>query len=120
MKHALPVGWHTIAPRIMVSDPEGCVAFIKQVFEATGELPEGRPAELKIGDSILMVSGSDQREPMTGFLYVYVDDVDGVFERAIRAGATSMEEPVDTPYGDRRGMVRDRWGNSWQMATRKT
>jgi uncharacterized glyoxalase superfamily protein PhnB len=51
------------------------------------------------------------------FLYVYVDDADDVYLRALRAGATSLEEPSDTPYGDRRGMVQDRWGNTWQIAT---
>jgi uncharacterized glyoxalase superfamily protein PhnB len=56
---------------------------------------------------------------MPAFLYVYVDDSDSTYKRALLAGATSLEEPADMPYGDRRAMVRDRWGNTWQIATHK-
>jgi len=73
---------------------------------------------MRIGDSIVMVSGAGARETMPAFLYVYVDDADGTYQRALQAGATSLEEPRDVPYGDRRGMVRDQWGNTWQIATR--
>ena len=54
---------------------------------------------------------------MNAFLYVYVDDTDAAYRRAIDAGARSLEEPSDMPYGDRRCMVEDRWGNTWQIAT---
>lgn len=57
------------------------------------------------------------RDPIPAFLYVYVDDTDKTYERALQAGASSMEKPWDTPYGDRRGMVKDEWGNTWQIAT---
>jgi PhnB protein len=67
----------------------------------------------------VMVSGEGQRESMPAFLYVYVEDVDATHRRAIAARATSLEEPTDLPYGDRRAMVRDAWGNTWQIATRK-
>jgi len=50
-------------------------------------------------------------------LYVYVDDTDKIYRRALEAGAISLEEPSDMPYGDRRGMVLDEWGNAWQIAT---
>jgi uncharacterized glyoxalase superfamily protein PhnB len=67
-----------------------------------------------------MVSGDDGlRDPMPAFLYVYVDDTDSTYRRAIAADATSLEEPADMPYGDRRAMVRDAWGNTWQIATHK-
>lgn len=52
------------------------------------------------------------------FLYVYVDDTDARYGRAMAAGAVSLEEPVDTPYGDRRAMVRDPFGNVYQLAHR--
>jgi PhnB protein len=52
-------------------------------------------------------------------LYVYVPDADATYRRAIAAGATSLEAPLDTPYGDRRAMVRDRWGGVWQIATHR-
>ena len=72
---------------------------------------------MKIGDSIVMVSGAGPRDPTSAFLYVYVDDADATYRRALAAGARSREEPADTPYGDRRAMVTDAWGNDWQIAT---
>jgi len=51
------------------------------------------------------------------FLYVYVEDADSAYERAIAAGAVSLEAPSQTPYGDRRAMVRDPFGNVFQLAT---
>jgi uncharacterized glyoxalase superfamily protein PhnB len=54
---------------------------------------------------------------MPAFLYLYVDDIDTTYERALKAGAVSLEEPGDMPYGDRRGMVEDPCGNIWQIAT---
>jgi uncharacterized glyoxalase superfamily protein PhnB len=80
---------------------------------------DGRPAELRIGDSVVMVSAAGQRELFPAFLYVYVDDADGTCRRALAAGAVAMEEPFDTPYGDRRAMVRDPSGNVFQIASRK-
>lgn len=110
-------GFPTVTPRITVEDPAGLVAFIKEVFGAEGELPNGRPAELVIGDSMVMVSGTIEREAMTAFLYVYVEDVDATHQRALAAGAAEIEAPAQMPYGDRRGMIRDRWGNTWQIAS---
>jgi uncharacterized glyoxalase superfamily protein PhnB len=75
------------------------------------------PAILNIGDSIVMVSEAGVRDPCPAFLYVYVDDTDETYQRAVAAGARSLEEPSDLPYGDRRGMVEDEWGNTWQIAT---
>jgi PhnB protein len=51
-------------------------------------------------------------------LVIYVENADVTWQRAVIAGALSLEAPSDTPYGDRRGMVKDRWGNVWQIATR--
>jgi PhnB protein len=112
-----PEGWHTVTPRIVVHDASGLVAFLKQVFEAEGEYQQNAPAQMKIGDSIIMISDAGIRKPMTAFLYVYVSDTDAVYRRAIAAGAHSVEEPLVTPYGDRRCMIEDRWGNTWQIAT---
>jgi PhnB protein len=115
-----PDGWHTITPRIIVQDPEALITFLKMVFGAQGELQPGRPAEMRIGDSIVMVSdGGALRESSTAFLYVYVVDVDATYARAIAADAASLEVPADMPYGDRRAMVRDPWGNTWRIATRR-
>jgi uncharacterized glyoxalase superfamily protein PhnB len=115
-----PDGWHTVTPRIVVRDPENLIGFLSAVFHAQGDFRNALPSEIRIGDSIVMVSGGDGlRDPMPAFLYVYVDDSDSTYKRALLAGATSLEEPADMPYGDRRAMVRDRWGNTWQIATHK-
>jgi uncharacterized glyoxalase superfamily protein PhnB len=112
-----PAGWHTVTPRIIIHGAKELVEFVTQVFDATGEYHPQAPAELRIGDSIIMISETGVRDAMTACLYVYVESVDATWQRAIDAGARSIEAPLDTPYGDRRGMVKDRWGNTWQIAT---
>jgi uncharacterized glyoxalase superfamily protein PhnB len=113
----LPDGYHTITPRMFAEDAEGLVAFIRHVFNAEGYYHAERPTELRIGDSMIMIAGT-QRAAMPAFLYVYVEDVDATYRRALDAGGTSIEQPADQPYGDRRAMVQDRWGNVWQIASR--
>ena len=112
-----PPDWHTITPRIVADNAEALVAFIKQVFEATGEYETARPTVLTIGDSKIMISESGPRDAMPAFLYVYVEDCDLIYQRAIDAGAKSIEAPTVTPYGDRRCMLEDPWKNVWQVAT---
>jgi PhnB protein len=113
----LPDGWHTLTPRIVVRDVSGLAEFLRRAFDATGELRTDRPVVMRIGDSVLMMSSVGPREATPAFLYVYVDDADVTWRRAVEAGAASLEAPSDTPYGDRRGMVKDPWGNVWQIAT---
>jgi predicted enzyme related to lactoylglutathione lyase len=113
-----PDGWQTLTTRVVATDPERLVQFLRDVFHDVGDFRPDRPAEMRIGDSVLMVSGADERSPFPAFLYIYVDDADAVYRRALAKSATSLEEPMDTPYGDRRAMVRDSWGNVWQIATR--
>ena len=110
-------GWHTVTPRIVAHDAKHLVEFLKHVFGAAGEYRQDRPAEVRIGDSLIIVSDAGIRSPMAAFLYVYVEDTDATYLRAIDAGASSIEEPFNTPYGDRRCMVEDKWGNTWQIAT---
>ena len=86
------------------------------MFGAAGDVEPVRPAELRIGDSLVMVSETGERDVFSAFLYVYVDDVEATWERAVAAGAETVEEPLDTPYGDRRAMVRDPFGNVYQIA----
>jgi PhnB protein len=109
-------GFHSVTPRIVVDDVEAQVAFLRDVFDARGEVAEGRPAEITVGDSLVMVTAATQRDAFPAFLYVYVDDADDCYEKALHAGATSLEPPQDTPYGDRRAMVRDPHGNIFQIA----
>lgn len=96
------------------------VRFVRQVFCGQGEFHVNRPAEIRIGDSLIMISnGAGLREPVSAFLYIYVENVDETYRRAVEAGAESLELPADLPYGDRRAMVRDVWGNLWQIASRR-
>ena len=108
-----------MTPRIITSKPEELVRFVKEVFGGQGEFHVHRPAEIRIGDSLIMISDGDGlREPVSAFLYVYVENVDVTYQRAVGAGAETLELPSDQPYGDRRAMVKDQWGNLWQIASR--
>jgi len=114
-----PDGWHTVTPRIVTSEPEEMVRFVKKVFQGQGEFQVNRPAEIRIGDSLIMISDAGGlRVPVSGFLYVYVENVNETYRRAVEAGAEILEPPSDVPYGARRAMVKDAWGNLWQIASR--
>jgi len=75
-------------------------------------------AEIRVGDSVVeMGEPQGKYPPMPTMFYVYVPDCDAVYRRALQAGATSIAEPVDQPYGDRSGAVKDVFGNQWYIAT---
>jgi PhnB protein len=112
-----PTGWRTITPRLFAADPKALYAFMKKVFKATGKYQSDRPTIMTIGDSMLMVSGVQIRKASSAVFYVYVSNTDATYKRALSAGAKSIEPPGDTPYGDRRCIVKDAWGNTWQIAT---
>jgi len=114
-----PEGWRTVTPRIFTDDVRGLTTFMRAVFGATGRAQAGRPMEMRIGDSIVMVSADNVRDILPACLYVYVEDADKVYRKAMSAGARMIEKPKDTPYGDRRAVVEDAWGNVWQIATRQ-
>jgi uncharacterized glyoxalase superfamily protein PhnB len=103
---------------MVVSDAGAAVEFLRVVFDGVGQVLAERPSEVRIGDSLVMVTSAGERELFPAFLYVYVDDAELVYNRALTAGATSLEAPLDTPYGDRRAMVRDPFGNVFQIAHR--
>jgi len=76
-------------------------------------------AKLRLGDSIVeMGEAHDQWQPMSSAIYMYVEDVDAMYQRALSAGATSALEPTDQPYGDRSAWVNDEFGNVWYLSTR--
>jgi uncharacterized glyoxalase superfamily protein PhnB len=115
-----PPGWHTVTPRIVVPDHQRFVQFLHDVFHAYGKARPNAPTELRIGDSLILISeGGGLRESMPAFLYVYVEDTDATYTRAITAGAVSLEPPSEMHHGDRRAMVKDPWGNLWQIATHR-
>ena len=126
---AVPPGYHTITPYLVAQDARALIEFIKQTF--AGELKfqsigsaGGIHAEMRVGDSMLMIGGggpglSWRGQALPTSLHVYVEDADAVYRRALEAGATSIEEPTDQPYGDRETGVKDRSGNLWWIATHK-
>ncbi len=116
---AVPAGWHTVTPRLFVPDAAKLVDFLKHAFGASGDFRNDGPSEIHIGDSIVMVSEAGVREAMPAFLYLYLEDTDGAYRRALEAGASVIEAPADMFYGDRRATVKDPFGNIWQIATHK-
>ena len=120
-------GFHTITPYLIAQDAASLIDFVKQAFEAiehfrgTGSAG-GIHAELKIGDSMVMIGGGKgdglwSGEPSPATLYLYVNDADAVYKRALQAGASSIMEPANQPYGDRLGGVKDAFGNIWYIST---
>jgi len=117
-------GYSTITPSFVVEGAQKFVDFLKQVFGAKERFrmdgPAGRimHAELAIGDSVIMLGEAMPQWPAkSNSLYVYVEDVDTTYQRAIQAGATSVREPSNQFYGDRSGTVTDPFGNTWGIAT---
>ena len=120
MSRFQPDGRPTVTPRLFTPDVPGLVAFLKTVFDAEGEVRTDTPSDIRIGDSIVMVSdGGGVREASVATFYVYVADADEAYRRAIASGARSTAAPADMPWGDRRAIVQDPWGNSWQVATHR-
>ena len=74
-------------------------------------------AEIKIGDSIVMMGEGQDVKKFPAMLHLYMEDVDAVYQRALQAGAKSLREPSDQPYGDRSGGVEDAFGNQWWIST---
>src|SRR5215475_8923012 len=121
----IPEGYHTITPYLVVDGAEKIIHFLKEAFEAkTAFEPTMRPdgkimhAELKVGDSMVMISDSSERAQATSvMLYLYVPNVDACYQKALKAGATSLMVPADQFYGDRSGGVMDPAGNRWHIGT---
>ena len=121
---AQPDGYHAVTPYLVVDGAARLIDFLAAVFNAEEVERFAAPgnrighAEMRIGDSLVMLGDArGEHEPRQAMLYVYVADADACYRRAIAAGATSLKAPADMPYGDRRAMVEDAWGNTWQIAT---
>jgi uncharacterized glyoxalase superfamily protein PhnB len=121
----VPEGYHTATPYLIVPGVAQVIDFLKQAFDAK-EIHErtSRPdgsvmhAEVRIGDSpIMMGEPMGQFQAMPAFVYLYVADTDACYQRALKAGATSLLEPADQFYGDRNAGVRDAAGNVWWIGT---
>ena len=132
----VPEGHHTVTPYLMIKGAARAIDYYKRAFGAEEMMrmadPDGRVrhAEIRIGDSRLMISDEFPEEfpqfrsaesmggsPMN--IYLYVEDVDALCRRAIAAGGQEIEPVADQFYGDRRGGVRDAFGYVWWIATHK-
>jgi uncharacterized glyoxalase superfamily protein PhnB len=118
----VPAGYHTVTPWIIARGAAELIDFLKEAFHAKEqgrvELGDGSigHAELRIGDSVVMVFDAKPEWPDTpSFLRLYVSDADAAFERALVAGATAVTEVAEHSFGDRIGRVRDPWGNLWWL-----
>ncbi len=115
-------GFHTVTPYVMVKEVERFIVFLKEAFGAiethrsTGSAG-GLHIEVKIGDSMLMIGGTLDGEPFPAALYLYLPDVDTVYQKALQAGATPVSGPEDHSYGDRSAWIKDSFGNTWFLAT---
>lgn len=124
-KSSVPEGLHMVTPYIVSDDAPAFIAFIRKVFDASEVMlakdDEGRirHSEYRIGDSVVMVAQAyDQWKAKPAAFYVYVPDVDHIYEKALKAGAASTMAPEDKPYGDRSAGVVDPTGVDWWIGTR--
>ena len=132
----IPEGSHTITPNMIVQGADDAIEFYKKIFGAKVRKifrqSDGKTvghAELEIGDSVLMLSDEvpmmnvlSPKSPGGGTsisLYMFVDDVDDVFNKAVSAGATVIMPLMDTFWGDRCGNITDPFGHRWTLATHK-
>jgi PhnB protein len=123
----VPKGYRTVTPYLVAQDGPALMEFAKQAFGAeetfrTVGSAGGLHGEVRIGDSMLMIGGGIPGREFrstanTHALHLYVPDCDVVYEQALQAGATSLDEPRDQEYGERSGGVKDPVGNFWYIAT---
>jgi PhnB protein len=120
---AIPEGYHSVTPSLAVKGAAKLIDFVKEAFGAEeafrvpGPGGEIMHAEVRIGDSVLMLNDAMRQSPTSSSLFLYVTDVDGVYQRAVKAGATSVSEPSNMFWGDRMAHVKDQFGNDWLIAT---
>jgi uncharacterized glyoxalase superfamily protein PhnB len=121
---SIPKDHQTVTAYLIVRGADRLIEFIKNAFggEVTYENRDEENfishATVKIGNSVLMISdGMSDMQPETAMLFLYVEDADALYDRAIKAGAESIQEPKDEFYGDRVSAVKDEWNNKWWIAT---
>ena len=131
----IPEGYHSVNPYLVVRNADRAIEFYKRAFGAEERFrmhgPDGKTimhADLKIGDSVFMLTEEYPNmkalspESIGGSpvsLYVYVKDVDSVFNQAVSEGATILHPVNDQFYGDRSGYLKDPFGHLWSIATHK-
>jgi PhnB protein len=124
-KKSPPEGYSTVSPYLIVDGASRTIDFMTGVFDATEVRrfadPSGRimHAEVRLGDSVIMVGDAGENWPaIDAHVHLYVADVDATYRRALAAGATSVQEPVQKGDEDKRGGVKDAGGTTWWIATR--
>jgi len=125
----IPAGFHTLTPYLAVNGAARLIDFLKEGFGAVEKFRVGKTggelimhAEMRIGDSVLeLADASDEfGARLLGNIF-HVEDADAVYQRALKAGATSLFPPTEQPWGDREAGVKDTAGNHWNItAIRKT
>jgi PhnB protein len=120
----VPKGLHAVNPYLHPLRAEPLIGFLKRAFGAQEVAKYASPdgvvhhAEIRIGDSMVeMGEAQGKYQRMPAMFYLYVPDCDTVYKRALAAGAMSLHEPTDQPYGDRSSAVTDAFGNTWYIAT---
>jgi PhnB protein len=120
----VPAGLGTVTPFLHPRGADRLVAFLEQAFSAEAIMVERAPDEtikhatMRVGGSVVeMGEAHGPWQPMPAMFYLYVDDVDAAYRRALAAGAASMDEPAVQPYGERRAAVRDAFDNQWYLAS---
>ncbi len=123
-KKPIPDNYPRIIPYLIVEDVSKLMKFLNQVFGAEKSeqmtLPDGtvNHGEVRIGDSVIMMGKSSKEwPPIPAMIYIYVEDTDAAYKKALSAGAKSLMEPADQFYGDRNAGVKDPFGNSWWIAS---
>jgi uncharacterized glyoxalase superfamily protein PhnB len=119
-----PEGYQSVIPYLHVNGAARLIVFMKEVFDAKEIAVYPRPdgtvghAALRIGDSVIELADVSPEWPaMPCALQVYVPDTDAAYQRALKAGASSLLPPATQFYGDRTASVRDSCGNNWYIAT---
>jgi PhnB protein len=120
----VPAGYRTVTPYLVVADAAGEIEFIKAglsgtlVYSHTGADGSVSHAEMKIGDSMVMLGqASEKWKPLPCAIYLYVEDCDALYAQAVAAGAKSTQEPTTHFYGDRGAGVLDSNGVQWWIGT---
>ncbi|HXJ83766.1 MAG TPA: VOC family protein [Candidatus Methylomirabilis sp.] len=120
----VPPGLRSVTPYLHPRGSDQVIDFLRRAFGATEMEIERKPdgtvahAKVQVGGSVIeMGEAHAEFQPMPAMFYLYVDDVDAAYRRALAAGATSREEPAVQPYGERRAAVRDPFDNQWYIAT---
>jgi uncharacterized glyoxalase superfamily protein PhnB len=120
-----PEGYSTVSPYLIVDGASETIEFVVRVFDGvplrrfadeSGKLVH---AEVRIDDTVVMVAdGVEGWPPVPSHVHIYVADVDATYRRALEAGASSVQEPVQRDDPDKRGGVKDAGGTTWWIATK--